>query len=113
MGVMRVMREIQSGGRRGKLWENQLIGGLVDEALGEGHAAAEAEGFAGYFEAGGGLLALPLVEVDTAGDPADDFFVEAVGDDVAGGHGFLDVELQDLVEEVVWGEGVLVALIRF
>ena len=47
------------------------------EALGDGHAAAEAEGAAGDFEAGGHLLAFVFGEVDEAGDAFDGGGVEA------------------------------------
>ena len=73
----------------------------IHESLGERHSAAQAEGFARHLEAGGGLLALPLVEVHPAGHPADGFFLVTAGDDVPGGHGLFDVQMQDFIEQFI------------
>lgn len=80
--------------------------------MGDGDAAARAEGDGGDLEACGGLLALVFGGVDEAEDAADGGVVEArFFDDGGGVLVALDVAFDDLVEDVVGREGVLVGLV--
>ena len=74
------------------------------------HAPADAEGATRDFDTGRGLGAFVFVQVDPAQNPAHGFFVEAARDDLMCALVFLNVELQDFVEQVVGRERILVDL---
>ena len=85
---------------------------LLDEALRDGHPAAEAEGATRHFQAGHRLRAFVFVEIDAALDPADGLLVPPARDDLGNAELLLDVEFENRIEDFVRGERVLVALIR-
>ena len=74
---------------------------LLDEALRDGHPAADSEGTAGDLQARHRLSAFVFVEIDAAGDPADRLLVPAAGDDLADAELLLDVEFENRVEDFV------------
>ena len=88
-----------------------MICSLAGEALDDGHAATGAKGLAGDAKPHSGLLAFPFIEINAALHPADHGFVETCGDDFLGGELLLDELLQNGIENVVGGEGILVFLI--
>jgi len=79
--------------------------------LRDGHAAAEAEGAAGDFNAGGGLAALVFAAVDEANDAHDRRGVEAFIDDLGGAFFLLHISEEDRVEQFIRWKGVLVGLV--
>ena len=62
---------------------------------------------------GRGLGALVFVEVDAALNPAHGFFLEASSNDFARALIFLNVELENLIEDVVGRQRILIDLAGF
>ncbi len=85
---------------------------LGREFLGQGKAAANAEGLRSDFKAGRRLLALVLRAVHLTGDGADHFEgEEAFVGDFLGRPEILDIGLQDAIEVLIGRKRVLVLLI--
>ena len=57
------------------------------------------------------MLAFPLVQIHAALDPADHGFIEAARGDLLRAEVLLDVKFEDCVEDIVFGEGVLIRLV--
>ncbi len=81
------------------------------KALGDGHAAAEAEGPAGDFDSGGHLFTFIFGKINKPDNAADGIGVEAFLQDVADAFFLFDVTFDDGVEKIVFGEGVLIFLV--
>ena len=80
--------------------------------MGDGQAAVAAERLGRDLDAGRGLTALVLVDVDHAHDALDRRLVVAQGDDLGDAAILLDVLFDDGVENFVRRQGVLVQLAR-
>ncbi len=79
---------------------------------GYGEAAAEAEGFGGDFDSGGGLLALVFAAFDHANDAADEIGIEIVdAGDLVDGRRFFDKVFENGVEDVVGRERIGIFLV--
>ena len=66
--------------------------------LGDGQAAADAEGAAGYFQARGRLAAFEFAAIHQFDDPGDLVRIETGGDDFLVGLALHDVAFQDFIE---------------
>src|SRR5260370_31156915 len=84
---------------------------LIDVSLRHRHFAAHPEGAASYLQSRRGLLPLVFVKINAALDPAYRFFIKPAPDDITCTQVFLDVKLEDLIENFLWRQGVLIFLI--
>ncbi len=76
------------------------------------HAAADAEGTARYFQAGGRLGAFVFIKIDATLHPAHGFFLEPLGDDFWHAQIILNIQSQNRIQHIIWRKGVLVFLVR-
>src|ERR1041384_158814 len=85
----------------------------TDVLLRDGHFAPDSKGVAGDFQSRRCLFALVFIQIDPALHPPDRFLVETACDDIACAEVFFHVKMQELIENLIGGKGVLILLVWF